>query len=109
LKDVSYRVIQEAVNNAVRHGDPRMIQVALTFGADELVVSVVNDGAAAAKGDTPSGFGLLGMRERVVACGGVLSFGPGAGGLGWTVIASLPCDSTGPAEAIRPRLQAATG
>jgi two-component system sensor histidine kinase UhpB len=109
LKDVSYRVIQEAVNNAVRHGDPRMIQIALTLDAGELAVSVLNDGAGVVKGDKPSGFGLLGMRERVVACGGVLSFGPGAGGVGWKVVASLPCHPSVSTELLRPSLEEATG
>jgi two-component system sensor histidine kinase UhpB len=96
LKDVSYRVIQEAVNNAIRHGDPRAIQIALTLGEGaaaegDLIVCVVNDGPGGPKGERPSGFGLLGMRERVVACGGALSFGPGAGAVGWKVVATLPC------------------
>jgi two-component system sensor histidine kinase UhpB len=110
LKDVSYRVIQEAVNNAVRHGDPNSIQVALNWlgnqaASHELVVSVVNDGAVRARTEKPGGFGLLGMRERVVACGGVLIFGPSAGAGGWKVVATLPC----PPQAERRRLEVVAG
>jgi two-component system sensor histidine kinase UhpB len=99
LKDVSYRVIQEAVNNAIRHGDPRAIQIVLALDAGELIVRVADDGLGGGKAKGPSGFGLLGMRERVVACGGVLSFGPDPGLIGWTVVAKLPCPVQAQAQA----------
>jgi two-component system sensor histidine kinase UhpB len=90
-KEVSYRVIQEAVNNAVRHSDPSVIDIRLDPAeTDALVVSVHNDGARPAKQPAVVGFGLTGMRERVAACGGALAFGPSTESDVWAVVATLP-------------------
>jgi signal transduction histidine kinase len=53
-----------------------------------LDVEVVDDGRGPA--GPSDGFGLLGMRERVTACGGTLDTGPGPGGAGFAVRATLP-------------------
>jgi two-component system, NarL family, sensor histidine kinase UhpB len=89
-KDVVYRVVQEAANNAVRHGDPAAIWIALEISeADVLRVSVTDNGAGRGASASGTGLGLIGMRERVSALGGCLSFGPNAGGAGWTTAATL--------------------
>jgi two-component system sensor histidine kinase UhpB len=95
-KETIYRVVQESLNNAVRHGRPSRIAVAISPGTrGEIVVRVSDDGAAKGEADharaDQGGFGLIGMRERVAASGGALTIDPGSGSDdGWTVIARLP-------------------
>jgi two-component system sensor histidine kinase UhpB len=95
-KETLYRVVQESLNNAVRHGRPSRIEVIVSPGAAGEVIARVSDNGAAttASSDTSrldqSGFGLIGMRERVVASGGSLSIDQGADGGGWTVLVRLP-------------------
>jgi two-component system sensor histidine kinase UhpB len=86
-EDTAYRLVQEALSNAVRHGAPRTISVSIARGVRDLAVEIANDGAAASAGS--AGRGLTGMAERVAAAGGVLDAGPSAGG-GWRVSATLP-------------------
>jgi signal transduction histidine kinase len=82
-----YRIVQESLTNAMRHASARTIQVRLQWQDRTLGVDVVDDGRGSSGGQ---GFGLLGMRERVAACGGTLRVGPGPGGVGFAVRASLP-------------------
>ena len=94
-KETIYRVVQESLNNAVRHGRPSRIEVAISPGdAGEIIARISDNGAAKTRSPNlnrfgQSGFGLIGMRERVAASGGALSIDHGAQG-GWTVIARLP-------------------
>jgi signal transduction histidine kinase len=68
----AYRIVQEALTNAARHGDGR-VEVDVRFGDDALEVAVANPVAAgAADGD---GHGLTGMRERATLLGGTLQAG----------------------------------
>ncbi len=84
-----YRVVQEGVLNALRHGNARQVAVSVArVGPDRLSVEVRDDGRGLAPDSAP-GHGILGMRERVRALGGELSLGPGNGG-GTRVIALLP-------------------
>jgi two-component system sensor histidine kinase UhpB len=90
VKDAVYRIVQEAMNNAVRHADPDRLRVKVdVHDASEVVVEVADDGGKAGV-DVPAsaGLGLLGMRERVRASGGSLSVDRGKSG--WTVRAVLP-------------------
>lgn len=88
-KEAIYRVVQESLTNAVRHGRPSRIEVAAGHDADGGIrVRVRDDGGGGADaGDV--GFGLAGMRERIAALGGTLTIASGADG-GWTVAAWLP-------------------
>lgn len=86
-----YRLVQEGLNNAVRHGRPRRIEVAVRpAGTGEVMVRVADDGTGIAASDVP-GLGFRGMRERVEGLGGTLLVGPGEGGIGLAVTAWLPC------------------
>jgi two-component system, NarL family, sensor histidine kinase UhpB len=86
-----YRLVQEALNNAVRHGRPRRIEVVVQLAErGEICVRVSDDGTGFAASDVP-GLGLRGMRERVEGLGGTLLVGPGEGGTGLVVMARLPC------------------
>jgi two-component system sensor histidine kinase UhpB len=93
LSDITaYRIIQEALNNALRHGRPGAVRISLTAigePAREMMVEIADDGEGRAA--IEPGFGLLGMHERVRAAGGRLAMRsrPGAG---FTITAHLPLD-----------------
>ena len=85
-----YRIVQEALTNAVKHAGPAHIEVVLRCDERELVVQVRDDGrGAASTATTGGGRGLIGMRERVELLGGRLTTGPRAGG-GYRVEARIP-------------------
>ncbi len=86
-QETVYRLVQESLSNAVRHGAPKTITVRIEPAEGAVRIEVRNDGAAAAP--AAPGFGLTGMAERVAAAGGTLDAGPLEGG-GWRVIARLP-------------------
>jgi signal transduction histidine kinase len=83
-----YRIVQEAVTNAVRHARARTVTVRIERSDDALVVQVDDDGCGPS-GGTGGGHGLRGMRERAVSMGGEVSAGPGPDG-GFRVRARLP-------------------
>ncbi|XTZ16822.1 sensor histidine kinase [Micromonospora echinospora] len=87
-----YRIVQEALTNALQHAGPATAQVALTFGDVSLDVEVTDTGRGPGL-DTPDriGHGLVGMRERVGLYGGVLRTGRRPGG-GFQVSATLPME-----------------
>jgi signal transduction histidine kinase len=85
--DVSaYRIVQEALANALEHDGRAHAWVAVRYGDREVEVEVEDDGSPGVNGD---GDGLLGMRERVALCGGELRAGPRDGG-GFRISARLP-------------------
>jgi len=65
----AYRVVVEAVNNAMRHSDARRCEVTLARRADTLEVEIVDDGHGFGPEDSP-GVGLGSMRERAEELGG---------------------------------------
>ncbi len=89
--DVSgYRIVQEALTNALKHAGPASAQVLVRYGDEALEIEIADTGAAVANGSGPgSGHGLAGMRERVAVFGGDLEAGPRAKG-GYAVRARLP-------------------
>jgi signal transduction histidine kinase len=91
----TYRIVQEALTNVVRHARARNAKVSVVRAADCLVVDVVDDGTtsngSAPAADGGAGYGLTGMAERAAAIGGHLEHGPVVGG-GFRVHAELPLD-----------------
>lgn len=85
--EVAFRVVQEALTNALRHAGGAPVTVRVRSGA-ELVVDVADEQPGPVPA-VPPGHGLRGMRERVTAVGGTLEAGPGDG-RGWRVRAVLP-------------------
>jgi signal transduction histidine kinase len=86
----AYRMVQEALSNAVRHAPKSAVVVAVRRTGAELAVSVRNTAPrSAALEGSGSGQGLVGMRERVALVDGTLSTGPTPGG-GYLVEASIP-------------------
>jgi signal transduction histidine kinase len=70
-----YRIIQEALTNANKHGRAMHVRVALRASAERLVVIIRDDGRGISWLDDAKaiGMGMLGMRERAALCGGVLT------------------------------------
>jgi signal transduction histidine kinase len=107
----SYRIVQEALTNTVRHAGATRAVVALCYEPAQVTVTVTDNGTRAEFGSTATtgdpdhpetsgptgepggadtaGHGIAGMRERVNALGGLLRVGPAAGA-GFTVQASIP-------------------
>ncbi|MFC4066789.1 sensor histidine kinase [Actinoplanes subglobosus] len=90
----AYRLVQEALTNALKHAGPKAtVQVTLNWAPEQLTVTVHNDAPPRGKrrsGSTPlsTGHGLLGLRERVHTVGGTLHTGPDPAG--FVVQAVLP-------------------
>ncbi|MDT9701585.1 sensor histidine kinase [Streptomyces sp. P17] len=85
----AYRIVQEALTNAVRHAGPEPAVVVDLYEKDgALHLAVTDDGTGPTPGKAP-GFGLVGMRERARSVGGTLDAGPCERG-GFQVTAVLP-------------------
>jgi signal transduction histidine kinase len=91
-----YRIVQEALTNAVRHdGAGAAVTVAVHCAPGVVDVEVVDDGhGTPTDGPAGTGTGLIGMRERVEVFAGELTAGPAEGG-GWRVAARLPSGDGG--------------
>ncbi|MEU6683637.1 sensor histidine kinase [Streptomyces sp. NPDC046832] len=93
----AYRIVQEALSNALRHAPGARITVRLTYEPDGLEVEVVNGRPTGPPPpSTGAGHGLLGMRERVAMLGGTMTAHPWHWD-GFKVTAFLP--DTPPADA----------
>ena len=102
IDEVAYRIVQEAVSNAVRHGDPSRIGIVIRSEDGAMLrVSVANNGKALMENGS-HGFGLAGMRERVAAQGGTLVIANAAGDGGVELIAALPLFAAKSAPKIKP-------
>ncbi len=90
----AYRVVQEALTNAHRHGGPNIVvDVDVACSPERVDVGVSDDGrGASTRSDESAGYGLVGMSERVAAFGGTPTAGPRSSG-GWQVRASFPLAS----------------
>jgi two-component system, NarL family, sensor histidine kinase DesK len=83
------RLVQEALTNALRHGEPGRIAIALRCEGDTLSIEVRDDGRGCER--IEPGNGLRGMRERIERIGGSLTL-DGRPGAGFTVHAELPSE-----------------
>jgi signal transduction histidine kinase len=89
---IAYRVIQEALTNSLKHAGPATARVRVTFGPEALELEISDTGIGRQAPKSPlggSGYGLMGMRERVGLFGGELQAGPKPTG-GFVVQARLP-------------------
>jgi len=84
-----FRVVQEALDNALTHGAARRAEVRLDAPGDELVLSVRDDGSGFDAAVQSDGFGIVDMRERLALVGGVLDV-RSVVGTGTTVSARMP-------------------
>ena len=80
-----YRIAQEAVNNALKHGAPSLVRVALNVDVERVRVEVSDDGSGiACAAATDDGLGLRSMHDRAAAISAVLTVAPSD--LGGTMI-----------------------
>jgi signal transduction histidine kinase len=86
----AYRVVQEALTNVVKHAHAGQVDVRLDWSATALRLEVRDDGRGGNGPVHSVGHGLIGMRERVAACGGTLAIGPAGDHPGFRVTATLP-------------------
>jgi signal transduction histidine kinase len=84
----AYRVLQEALTNAARHGSGSALAV-LTYDAAGCTLEVCNERPPESRAAGSERHGLVGMRERVAAVGGRLTVGP-EGERNWAVRVWLP-------------------
>jgi len=85
----AFRIIQEALTNVVKHAATPDCQVRLDYREQELSLQILDEGDGTAPPGPGSGHGLIGMRERVLLCGGEFSAGPRPD-QGFQVAATLP-------------------
>jgi signal transduction histidine kinase len=102
-----YRIVQEALTNALKHAGTATAEVRLGFGTQELIVEICDTGRGPQLGALAVGHGLLGMRERVALYGGVLRTGPRPGG-GFRVYAKIPLEGGTPTADVPGRAEAMT-
>jgi len=103
IDTTAYRIVQEALTNALKHGDGGRAEVTVRYADHYLRVEVLNSGPSVLSGGRPSpkepdsnrwdgaGHGLLGLRERVAVYGGDLDARRRLGG-GYRVRARIPLD-----------------
>ncbi len=102
----TYRIVQEALSNVIRHAPGATVQTEFAIAGGQLTISVVNTssavGAVMAQLDRGQhlGQGLIGMRERAVIVGGSVVCVPLSDG-GFSVTASLPLSAANPGNGRR--------
>jgi signal transduction histidine kinase len=89
LETVVYRLVQEALNNVVKHAGAGRVHLQLRSDEDRLDLLISDDGQGFDPGAEHGGFGLAGMRERVELAGGELQI-ESTPGSGTRVLASVP-------------------
>jgi signal transduction histidine kinase len=88
VEDTAYRLVQEALNNAARHGGAERARVEISESDETLRIRVSDDGHGFDPDARSDGFGLVSMRERVALAGGALELRSSPGGT--TISAVLP-------------------
>lgn len=87
----AYRIVQESLTNALRHGTATAARVVVGYRPSELELEITDNGRPKAEMSPGGGRGLAGMRERAAFFGGRLDHGHLPGG-GYRVHASLPLE-----------------
>lgn len=107
VQRTAFRVVQEGLTNAAKHATGAAVDVRLYRGGEQLEVEVANGPATGPSPAPPrSGYGLTGLRERVVLAGGELSAGACADG-GWRLRAILPVGEDDPDGVAEPEAHSA--
>ena len=90
VERIVYRIVQEALSNAVRHGSPRHVDVIIQTASEWVRIEICDDGAGLPDAREGRGFGLAGMRERAATLGGKVVVADREDGPGVRVVAKLP-------------------
>ncbi len=80
LQATVYRIVQEALSNVAKHAQARVVNVLVRADLERIEVVLADDGRGFEAPEHAAGFGLTGMRERVLAFGGELSIESSARG-----------------------------
>lgn len=107
LQVTAYRVVQESLTNALKHGVRSDVSVAVRGEDDSLTVTIDDAGRTFTERASTGGHGLQGMAERVRLYGGTLVAGPDAGR--WRVRAILPLEAQRRSAPITPDPKARRG
>ena len=89
-----FRIAQEAINNAIKHGRARKIRINLAQNNGDILLTVTNDGRPFPRRSATTGVGLKIMQNRARRIGAALQFSVGARG-GTVVTCSMPVSDTG--------------
>jgi signal transduction histidine kinase len=89
LEATVYRLVQEALNNVIKHADATEVRISMAERDGELDLTVADDGLGFDVDQAPQRFGLIGMRERVLLAGGQLEI-ESLPGTGTQLRATLP-------------------
>ncbi|MFG2172824.1 sensor histidine kinase [Streptomyces niveus] len=84
-----YRIVQEALTNARKHADGAAVAVRVDYRTPATLVEITNPPGTSVATSVTSGYGLIGLRERVSALGGHLTAGPSGAGT-WRLAARIP-------------------
>jgi signal transduction histidine kinase len=90
-----YRIACEAIDNALRHGAPTKVEVALSLMDDSAALTITDNGTGIPKQPrsvSRAGFGIVGMRERAQLLGGTVTVQPGGHSKGTTVQVIVPLE-----------------
>ena len=96
-----FRILQEALTNVARHAQATRVRIGVTQTREELLLEVTDNGRGISQTELAdrSSLGLVGVRERAIACGGVLEI-EGSPGKGTRVHVRIPCRVTGAHEVV---------
>ena len=88
-----YRIVQEALNNVAKHARATEIEIQIEQRNDRMHLSITDNGSGIRPSvlQNPSGFGLIGMRERIVSLNGTMTIETAAG-IGTTILVVIPID-----------------
>lgn len=84
---ILYRIIQESLNNAVKHGHTTNIDIIINFGYDKIITTIRNNGEGCK--EIKRGFGIKGMEERITKLNGTIEIHSGET-MGFEVVAIIP-------------------
>jgi two-component system sensor histidine kinase UhpB len=100
LDDGIYRIARESLSNALRHGQPRRIDVCIRATVGNTVeVQIADDGGGMKLSNGAVGFGITGMQERAARLGGIVSVRNRSDGKGVVVSAQFPCQEPSVSDA----------
>jgi signal transduction histidine kinase len=93
IEQTLFRIVQEALSNVARHSQADRVEILLTYCANEIALTVDDDGRGFVVSDKDKGVGLRSMQERVGALGGTLTI-ESAPGEGTRLSCMVPLDSS---------------